>query len=210
MRQNKPFFLGLTGGVGCGKSMILRILKERYDAEVIEADRLAEELCLPGTDLYREIREAFPEDILYTKDCRMDRAAFSKLVFSEKKKRNQLNQLVHPAVKRYIINRLETLRKTGEKEIFVLEAALLFEDGYDRICDEIWTVSSGEAAKRERLKSSRGYSDERIDAVLRSQHPDEWYRERADAVIENNGSKEDAAVSVEKCVRERIYERETD
>ena len=89
-------------------------------------------------------------------------------------------------------------------------STLLFEDGYDRICDEIWTVSSGEAVRRERLKSSRGYSDEKIDAVLRSQHPDEWYRERADAVIENNGSKEDAAVSVEKCVRERIYERETD
>jgi dephospho-CoA kinase len=116
----------------------------------------------------------------------MNREAFTAKVFSDEGERNRLNAIVHPAVKRYIIKEFEKEKQTGEHDYLILEAALLIEDHYDEICDEIWYVYADEHARRRRLKQSRGYSDDKITGMLANQRSDLSFRENCTVTIDNS------------------------
>ncbi len=205
MKQNDLHFIGLTGAAGSGKSMVLRLMEEDFGAKVLEADRIAEDLCAVGGECLPMIKEAFPDAALYREDGSMDRQAFGGIVFRDENKRNQINRIVHPAVKRYIINCAEQERKNRETSLLILEAALLLQEGYDRICDEIWYVYSPEDVRRQRLKETRGYSDEKIDQIFNSQLSDLEFRERCAAVLDNTGTKEETAEVLKKLIDERLF-----
>lgn len=180
-------FIGITGGIGAGKSVVLDYLDTKDRVFTLRSDAFAAEMEAPGTPCYRKIREAFPEESLYNSDGSMNRRAFSAAVFADPAALDRLNAIVHPAVREGILADVADKRAGGETDFYFLEAALLLEGGYDRICDEIWYVTADPAVRRERLKESRGYSDDRIDAVFASQLSDAAFREKADVVIENNG-----------------------
>ncbi|MCR5451079.1 MAG: dephospho-CoA kinase [Lachnospiraceae bacterium] len=187
-------FIGITGGVGCGKSMVLRFLESEYHAYIIYSDKLAEELCAPGGECLSRIKElipsVFPKNVI-DENGAMDRAAMAETVFNSKEARNVLNGIIHPAVKRRIIDLISEKRSGGQTELLVLEAALLVEEGYKEICDELWYIYAPESERRERLKEHRGYSDGKIDSVMASQLSEEEFRANCDVVIDNFGSKED-------------------
>ena len=98
-----------------------------------------------------------------------------------------LNNVVHPAVKDYVIQQFEAEKNKGKLQILVIEAALLIEEHYDEICDELWYIYTDEKNRRLRLKESRGYSDEKIDNILASQLSEVEYRAHCSVVIDNNG-----------------------
>ena len=195
---NRLLFIGITGGVGAGKTTVLNYIRENYNARVLSGDEIARELCAPGHDVYDAIRQAFPDGALWNADGLMDRSAFAALVFSDEEKRKQLNQLVHPAVKRYIINEFENEKRAGSADYLILEAALLIEEHYDEICDELWYVYASEATRRERLLASRGYPEEKIDQIFASQLPENVYRHYCEAVIDNDGTEEAMRASVDR------------
>lgn len=177
--------LGITGGVGSGKSKILYDLSTIYDAYIVETDKLAHTLMEPGQTVYRTVVDVFGTEILQLEaPYAIDRAKFAQIVFADKEKLAQLNALTHPAVKTWIRNDIEEKRKQGVK-IYVIEAALLIQDGYKEICDEIWYIYVDEETRIKRLMKQRGYTEERCRAMFRSQEPESYYRKYADFTINN-------------------------
>ena len=131
-------FIGITGGVGAGKSAVLDYLATKPGVRVMLADEIAHELMEPGTDCYEQIRQAFPEHDIYKEDGHFDRIKLAKVIFSDENKRAGMNGIVHPAVKAYVIAEAKRERQEGTLALLVLEAALLIEEHYDEICDELW------------------------------------------------------------------------
>ena len=195
-------FIGITGGVGAGKSELLRYIEREFCAKIILADELAHELMLPGTDCFAQIAEAFAEEDLYADDGRFSSQKLAEVIFSDSKKRDRLNRIVHPAVKREVLRMVQKERDAGKWEYVILEAALLVEEGYGEICDELWYIYADHTIRRRRLKESRGYSDEKIDKILASQLSDEEYRRRCKVVIDNNGPLEEGACQVRNALEE--------
>ena len=167
--------LGITGGVGSGKSKILYDLSNLYGAYIVETDKLAHTLMEPGQTVYQAVVEAFGTEILQAEEpYAIDRAKFAQIVFADKEKLAQLNALTHPAVKAWIRKDIEEKRKQDVK-IYVIEAALLIQDGYKEICDEIWYIYVNEETRIKRLMKQRGYTEERCRAMFHSQEPESYY-----------------------------------
>ena len=197
--------LGITGGVGAGKSTVLGYLAEHYGARVIEADRVAHLLQQPGGDCYDAIVNCFGREILFP-DGRINREILGKIVYADQKQLKVLNRIVHPAVKTYIIEIIAQERKKGAVPFVTIEAALLLEDGYDQICDEIWYIYADEAARTKRLQSSRGYSPEKIRSVMANQRDEEGYRSGCKLVIDNSSDfVENTYEQIDKGLREHGF-----
>lgn len=190
-------FIGITGGVGAGKSAILDYLKNKPDTKVMLADEIAHELMVPGTQCYDRLKAEFGTEDIYQKDGFFDRIKLAQVIFSDDEKRKKLNGIVHPAVRKYVIGQAAYERKEGKIKLLVLEAALLIEEHYDEICDELWYIYTSEENRRIRLKKQRNYSDEKISEIFNSQLTDEKFRKACRVVIDNNGTIEAAAEQIE-------------
>lgn len=178
--------IGITGGIGAGKSCVLREIEVLDGTFVIEADKLAHTLLSPGHDCYTEVVSCFGKEII-SEDQSIDRAVLRKLVMNSSEKLRQLNALVHPAVKKYIVNDIEKKRDLGYK-YYVIEAALLIQDGYRSICDEIWYIYADKDLRIDRLLKSRGYSRQTAEEFIKNQPEDEYFIENSDRVIDNSGT----------------------
>ena len=176
--------LGITGHVGSGKSTILAHLEQAWQARILELDKAAAYLQRKGGPCYGPMLELLEDrGNCLREDGEFDRKQVAELVFSDPALLEAINRIVHPAVKDYV-RQVITETQAG---LIVIEAALLFEGHYEQICDEIWYVFTQESVRARRLKESRGYSDEKIASILRAQASDDYFRSRADAVIDNSG-----------------------
>lgn len=178
--------IGITGGVGAGKSEILRYLKEKHGAAVIEADKAGHLLMEPGGACYDGIVRKFGSGILNA-DRSIDREKLGRLVFADASLLEELNKIVHPKVKSYIVSQIEKEKVDGGANVFVIEAALLLEDHYDAICDEIWYIDTDEEIRAMRLKEARGYSEKKIADIMANQKSPGEFRRACQAVIHNSG-----------------------
>ena len=181
--------LGITGGVGSGKSAVLDHLEAEYHAVICQLDDVARMLQQNGQVCFTKIVETFGEEVI-GKDLELDRQKLSEIVFSDAKKLQQLNEIVHPEVKQWVIKDIADKENSGVP-LYVIEAALLPTAGYETICDEMWYIYTNEKVRTERLKASRGYSEERIQNMIASQPKEEIFRRACCAVIENSGTFED-------------------
>lgn len=183
------FVLGITGGIGSGKSEVLRLLKNRAYTRVVEADIIAHELMRPGNELYYNIIESFGTDILCDNGD-IDRSALGRIAMKDDERLKCLNGLSHPAVKRYIINDIEASRDSGV-ELYVIEAALLIQDNYREICDEIWYIQADADIRLRRLIEYRGMTEDRAISFMENQPPDAYYQEHSDRILNNNYTKDE-------------------
>ena len=181
--------IGLTGGVGTGKSTVVALAEEKPYVKAVKADEIGHLAMEPGQRSYYDIVTLFGEDIL-NEDKTIDRKKVAAIVFSDSSKLEALNGIIHPFVRQYIENAIETERVKGECRYFIIEAAILLETGYQSICDEIWVVMTKEELRRQRLKESRGYSEDKITSIMKEQMSDEEFFKHADHIIENNESLE--------------------
>ncbi|MFP4173397.1 MAG: dephospho-CoA kinase [Candidatus Hydrogenedentota bacterium] len=178
---------GLTGGMGCGKSEVARVFRER-GVPVIDADRLGHEAIAPGGEAERAVREAFGEDIVT--EGAIDRRKLGPLVFGDDGARARLNALVHPIIRKRIKERCRELRDQGHKAV-VIDAALLAEDGVAPAClTGLILVSASEETRIERLMASRGLSRDEVARRLAAQTPPERKRPLASQVIDNEDTLE--------------------
>lgn len=178
--------IGITGGVGAGKSKILHFIADTFAAAVVEADQVGYLVMQPGAEAFDPIVELFGKEIL-TGDGRLDREEISRRVFRDRELLERLNAIVHPAVKAYIRRAMEKERQAGTP-FFIVEAALLLEDKYDEICDELWYIYADERVRRERLRRERNYSDDRIDSIMENQLSEEEFSEHCDFEVDNSGA----------------------
>jgi len=177
--------IGITGGVGSGKSEVLSYMEKEYGAVIILADKVAHLLEAKGQSCYNKLVKAFGEGILDS-EGEIDKKRFASVIFADEKNLKIVNDIIHPAVKQYILEKMDESNKAGEK-LFVLEAALLIEEGYDKILDEIWYIHSDEKKRYEWLKNSRGYSKEKTAGIINSQLNEKMFRDNSDRIIENDG-----------------------
>lgn len=180
--------IGITGGVGSGKSTVLSHLREAFGAHVCQMDETARELQRRGAPCYEEIINTFGTGILRD-DGELDRQKLGKIVFSDGEKLQQLNAIVHPAVFRQVQSEIDEKKQEGVR-LFVVEAALLTEEGM-ALCDEMWYIYASTDVRRERLKRSRGYTDDKIDRMIASQPEEEAFRKACAIVIDNSGTPEE-------------------
>ncbi len=178
--------IGITGGVGAGKSEILRYLKEKHGAVVIEADKVGHLLMEPGGACYYSIVEKFGSSIL-NGDQTINRGKLGKIVFADAELLNALNKIIHPKVKAHIVSEIAKERAYHRTEVFVIEAALLLEDHYDVICDELWYIDTDADIRAKRLRETRGYDEEKISGIMANQKSPEEFRSACQAVIDNSG-----------------------
>ncbi|MBO4900411.1 MAG: dephospho-CoA kinase [Lachnospiraceae bacterium] len=200
--------IGITGGVGCGKSAIVNHIGDHYNARIIFADNLAYELESPGHECYDDIVALLGRDIL-SEDGMLDKRAMAAKIFADQDLLLKVNGIIHPAVKKYILKAIEDEKAAGRYDLFVLEAALLIEEKYYEILDELWYVRCDEDIRRERLKTTRGYSDEKIDGIMGSQLDDETFMKYCKHVIDNNGSLDDAYAQTDAYLSEFTALEET-
>ena len=195
-------FIGITGGVGAGKSAILQYLSEKEHTRVMLADEIAHNLMEPGTECFQRLVERFQTEDIFAKDGSFDRRKLATMIFSSEEKRRQVNAIVHPAVKQYVIEQLAFEKEKNDLKLLVLEAALLIEEHYDEICDELWYIYTSPENRKKRLMDSRGYSNEKVEQIFASQLPEEIYRKQCKVTIDNNGDLEETFLQIEEALAE--------
>lgn len=177
--------LGITGGVGAGKSTVLMYLKEHYGARVIQADQVGHLLQRPHESCYRRIVELFGSTVLNA-DGTISRPKLGAIVYADPQKMARLNAIMHPSIRRWIKSEVEAEQKRGCVPFVTVEAALLLEDHYDEICDEIWYIHTDDAVRIKRLQESRGYSEEMCRRIMANQKNECDFRAACQLVIDNS------------------------
>ena len=193
-------FIGITGGVGAGKSAILAHLASKPGIRVMLADEIAHDLMQPGTECFQKLKEKFAGEDIYQPDGSLDRAQLATVIFSDDRKREELNAIVHPAVREYVLQQKEAEERAGKLFLLVLEAALLIEEHYDEICDELWYIYTREEIREARLMESRGYSREKVQQIFSSQLKEAEYRKHCSVVIDNNEGLEEMQRQIDAAV----------
>ncbi len=180
--------IGITGGVGSGKSEVLKLIEDMCSCIIIKADDLARSLEVKGEVCYEPLVKLLGGGVL-ADDGQIDTKKMAAAIFADgcEDLLAKVNAIVHPAVEQRILSMIDEAKQTGDVDFFFIEAALLIECHYDRIVDELWYIYADENVRRERLKSSRGYSDEKISGIMASQSSDETFRRYCKVVIDNSG-----------------------
>ena len=185
--------IGLTGGIGSGKSAVSDILRD-LGAFVIDADVVAHEVYRPGSDGWREVVEAFGSDIA-APSGEIDRGKLAAIVFGDAAQLERLNRIVHPRTRDLVAARLGQAEKSGETAA-VVEAAILFEAGWEDMFDEVWVVTAPSEIAVRRVAESRGTDAESVRSRMRAQMSNEDRLSRADAAIDNSRSLDDLRARV--------------
>ena len=186
--------IGITGGVGSGKTALLEYIRIHYNCEIILADEAAHHVEEPGQECYAELVELLTPAIL-NEDGTINKKRMSEEIFADASLLETVNGIIHPAVRQYILSEIELQRSLQQIDFLFIEAALLIECGYLDIVDEI---------RRKRLKEARNYSDEKIDAIMQSQLSEEEYRKACHFVIDNSGELKDSFEQIDRKVREYL------
>jgi dephospho-CoA kinase len=190
--------IGITGGVGTGKSKVLAYLETKQGATVRQLDQVAKGLQEAGAPCYDEIIEVFGSGILLP-NKELNRPELARVIFKDKEKRQLMNQIIHPQVKEWIRSDIKEEQLKGTS-LYVIEAALLVEDNYKDICDELWFIYSEKSVRIERLGKSRGYSRDKVEEIMAVQLTDEEFCKNTNLTIDNSGDFEDTINQVEESI----------
>lgn len=198
--------IGITGGVGAGKSALLAYVKAHYRCRVILADEVAHLVEEPGQECYSELVKLLGNEIL-NPDGTIDKRRMAEKIFADSAVLEQVNSIVHPAVKEFILREVTRSRQEEKEDFLFVEAALLIEGGYGEILDELWYVHAQEDIRKSRLKAGRAYSDEKIDCILGEQLSEMEFRQHCKVVIDNSGSLTDACGQIDKKLEEYLCQK---
>lgn len=193
--------IGLTGGIGSGKSLVANILSNKYHAYLMVTDAIAKAQMEPGGVSYKAVIDYIGKHIL-NEDGTINRSRLASIIFEDKEKRLKINELTHPLVLEEVLLKIKELKAEGTVPYVVVETALMIEAGYDFICDEVWYVYAPEEERRRRLKESRNYSDEKINSIFENQSKEEAFRAKYTKVIENTGDMKHLEKQVDKLLNE--------
>jgi len=172
--------IGLTGGIGSGKSTVAQFLAE-LGAVILNADEVGHEALKPDTEIWREVVTAFGRQIV-TLDGNIDRKKLGKIVFGNAEALSRLNQIMHPRMYALVKNQLEEYRRQGTR-VVVLEAPLLLEAGWTPLVDEVWVTTASEATVLKRLEERSGMSQAESLTRIHSQLSSTERIKHADVVI---------------------------
>lgn len=187
--------LGITGGIGAGKSSVLDILQQEYDAFIIRADDVAKQLQEPGQPGYLGLKKLFGDTILDSSQ-RISRTRLADLIFHDETRLAQVNGIIHPLT----WERIRELTLSSQADIIAVESAL-FDKKTSGFCDEVWFVDASAETRIRRLMESRGYSREKSLQIMNNQPDREAFLAFADQVIDNNKTPADARRQIKQLLQ---------
>ena len=196
--EKQKRIIGITGGVGAGKSSVLEILKTKYGAKILLADLVAHELMEPGSEGLKRIVDALGNGFLKA-DGSVDRKALADLLFRDPQALKQVNSIIHPMVWEY----MKSSARESEQSLIVIEAAV-FDTAPAGLFDEIWYVYTSEENRIRRLMESRGYTREKCESIIKRQDPEAAYRKMADRVIDNNKTAKETEQQIKEILGHEI------
>lgn len=196
--------VGLTGGIGTGKTEVSRMLQE-LGAVVINADQVGHEAYTPHSETWNAVVQAFGDSIL-SDNGEIDRRELGGIVFADPAQLALLNGIMHPRMAAIVRDKLEGLREDGA-EVAVVEAAVLFEAGWDSLVDEVWTTESPLESVVARLQERNGFAPEEIRKRVASQMSSEERSGRATETISNTGDLDGLKSMVEELWKRRVEGR---
>jgi dephospho-CoA kinase len=182
----KMLTIGLTGGIGSGKSTVSKMLAE-LGAPVLDADKIAHTTYAPGGSAYKQVVAAFGDQIV-APDGSIDRSKLGPIVFADPQQLKRLTSIVWPRTFERMRELINEMRGKGETRPIVVEAAILIEANWQSMCDEIWLVRASKARVIERIERDRGMKPEQTEARIRAQLSDDERVKHANLVIENEDS----------------------
>ena len=197
--------IGLTGGIGSGKSEVAGILRE-LGAPVIDADLVGHETYRRGEPAWDQVVETFGSGVV-GQDGEIDRRRLGRIVFGDTGSLKRLTDIVWPRIREGLEKRITRERDNGDTTVLVVEAAVLFEAGWDRLFDEIWVVTAPEADVLERLERQRNQKPEQTRARLRAQMTNEEREKRADVTVRNDDDRAALAATVRQLWTDRVPNR---
>ncbi|NTV78544.1 MAG: dephospho-CoA kinase [Clostridiales bacterium] len=198
--------IGITGGIGAGKSLVLEYLAKKKATYIVMADQVAHQVKNPGTECYHRLVSLLGKDILDA-DLAINKNKLAEIIFLKPALLSKVNEIIHPAVKEEILKQIEIKKAEGKTEFFFIEAALLIEDGYLKIVDELWYIYADEKTRKERLKTTRNYSDEKINSILKNQLLDSDYRKYCETVIDNSSDLEHTYRQIDRKLEDIVAEQ---
>ena len=198
--------IGITGGVGAGKTQILEYLSDKYGASVCQTDKVAKKLQKKGGICYDPIVEHFGTEILDEKG-ELDRKKLSDIVFGDPNAETDRKEAVEKQEKEEKQEKIKEIKKIKKEErkntnLLIVESAVLVEDHYNEICDELWYIYVEDAVRRNRLYYSRGYDNKKIDEIIAAQLPKEMFLKACDRVIDNSGIFAETMIQIDQIVKE--------
>ena len=191
--------IGLTGSIASGKSTVSNMLKE-YGFPIVDADVVARQVVEPGSETLKKIAEAFGEEVL-TENGELDRKKLGSIIFNDEEKRQLLNSIMHPAIRKEMLRQRDEYLEKGEKTV-IMDIPLLFESKLQHFVDKILVVSVSEDVQLERLMKRNQLTEEEAKARIQSQLPLSVKEQGADAVINNNGSIEETRKQLEQILKD--------
>jgi dephospho-CoA kinase len=198
------YLIGLTGNIGCGKSTVAAMLAAR-GAHIIDADQVTRQVMAVNQPAYRRITKTFGESILEFPGGPIDRPALGRIVFADGAALKQLESIVHPATREFIMRWLherdDAAAAKGKREVAVVDAIRLIEAGYPAFCDAVWVITCHEQEQVRRLVESRGMPEADARQRIAAQPPQRDKVAVADVVIDNSGSVEQTEQQVERAWR---------
>lgn len=183
MRPNNVYVIGITGGIGSGKSLVLDYLKEKYNCLLIKADDIGNEVKLKGRECYNDIVNLLGKDIL-GEDGEIIKSRMADKIFSDERLIEEVNEIIHPVVKKVISQKIDDDK--GNHKFIVVEAALLIEASYFDLFDEIWVIDAKKEIRIKRLMESRGYSLKKCEDIIASQNDVDYYCLQSEKYIKDN------------------------
>ena len=190
--------IGLTGGIGTGKSEAARILEE-IGAYIIDADRLGHSAYLPHSEIWEEVVKEFGDGVLLP-DEEIDRKKLGSIVFNDPVQLAKLNEIMHPRMGKMVENLIEG----SDAEVVVVEAALLLEAGWDALVDEVWCTGASEDIVIDRLKARNGLDKEEAQKRIKAQMSVDERKSRSQVMIENNGDLAQLTTVIEQIWENRV------
>jgi dephospho-CoA kinase len=173
--------VGLTGGIGSGKSAVARLLAQR-GAVIIDTDVIAREVVEPPSPILDRIREEFGPDIL-TAAGRLDREALAHIIFASEAKRQRLNEITHPEILKRV---LAQIGRHARSSIVVVVVPLLFESGFEQNCDKVVAVVARDEVRIKRVMDRDHSTDAQVRARMGAQLSEQEYERRADIIVRND------------------------
>ena len=187
--------IGITGGVGAGKTQILEYMNSKYGATICQTDAVGKKLQKKGTKCFEDIVECFGTKILDEKG-ELDREKLAAIVFTDNDKLAKLNAIVHPAVWEEVEKKVAK-EKRKNTNLFIIESALLIETHYDKMCDEVWYVYVDAVTRKKRLVYARGYDPRKVDDIIAAQLPKDEFMKHCDRVIDNSNIFEETQMQLD-------------
>ena len=200
--------IGLIGGVGSGKSAVARWIGNHQDVVMIDGDSIGHQV-LKTSETKKEIRSRF-SDSVFNEQGDVDRNVMGRLVFGssaeQRQARADLEQIVHPKIRKEIFNRIQIARSSGDYKAIILDAAVLLEASWNDLCNAVVFVEASEECRLKRVAHSRGWDENRLKFRESSQLPLDEKRKAADEIIDNSGTLQESGVQLEKIIEQIINE----